>query len=94
VRHKKVGHADLHVALGRVGLDPPTWPVIDEAVALIRKLMVHVEVALRGESVATAYDLILLHGDGDDLIDALNRAQAYWDDDRARRGLPPLRPPE
>jgi len=91
-RHKLLAHADIDVALWRVTLDGAAWNEIDGAVAAIRKLMKRVEAALRGRSIATVYEMIVLHGDGDDLIHALERAQAYRDDQRARRGLPPLRP--
>ena len=88
--HEKVGRA-VDLSLGTV-LDPPTWSAIDEAFAAISKLTKRVDATLRGEGVVTVYEMVVLPDDGDDLIAALERAQAYWDDQRAKRGLPPLRP--
>ena len=90
-RHKRTAHSDLGVALGKVSTDRVTWESVDEAVKHIRKLMVYVEEEMRGESVATAYDHIILNGDGDDLIHALEMADAHIDCERAKRRMPPRR---
>ncbi len=90
-RHKKTAHSDLDAALRAIAIDRVTWESVEEAVKQIRKLMVYVEEEMRGESIATLYERIVLDGDGDDLIKALQRGDAHIDCERAKRGLPPLK---
>lgn len=87
-RHKRTAHSDLDVALGKVEIDPVTWQLIDEAVALIRKLMVYVEVEMRGESIKTQYERMVLRGDGNRLVRLLKKARAHGDCERKALGRP------
>ena len=87
-RHKRTAHSDLDVALGKVAIDPVTWQLIDEAVASIREFMVYVEVEMRGASIKTQYERIVLRGGGDRLVRLLEKAKAHGDCERKALGRP------
>ncbi len=87
LRNKVRAHNDYESKLG-MRKDPlPTldWATVREAARQIAELMNRAQPVVLGDDSTTGYDLTVLAGDGNDLLNALRRAGEHYDRLRKQR---------